>query len=287
MTDASDPLAGLLRAERLTAVVDIGANPIDGEPPYKKMLAKRLCTLVGFEPQAEALAKLNAGKGDLETYLPYAVGDGTRATLKVCQAPGMTSLFTPEPRILNQFWGFSQFGRVVQEVTVDTRTLDGLAEIDHLDFLKIDVQGGELAIFRSGRLRLGSAVALQTEVSFMPLYKNQPVYGDIDLALRGLGFVPHMFAHINKRMILPLHNAESPGAVMNQLLEADVVYVRDFTFPERMSEEQLKHLAMIAHHCYGSYDLAANCIHHLAQRGASPSDGVGKYLAILKGAAST
>ena len=43
---------------------------------------------------------------------------------------------------------------------------------------------------------------------------------------------------------------------MNQLLEADVVYVRDFTFPDKMSSEQLKHLALIAHHCYGSYDLA-------------------------------
>src|SRR5262245_16070007 len=112
MTDAADAVVALLGPERPTAVVDIGANPIDGEPPYKRMLAKRLCTLVGFEPQPEALAKLNAAKSDLETYLPYAVGDGTRGTLKICQAPGMTSLFTPEPRILNQFWGFSQFGRV-------------------------------------------------------------------------------------------------------------------------------------------------------------------------------
>jgi FkbM family methyltransferase len=286
MTDTSDPLAGLLRAQRLTAVVDIGANPIDGEPPYKRMLSKRLCTLVGFEPQAEALAKLEAARSDLETYLPYAVGDGTRGTLKICQAPGMTSLFTPEPRILNQFWGFSQFGRVVGEIEVNTRTLDSIDEIDQLDFLKIDVQGGELAVFRGGRLRLGGAVALQAEVSFMPLYKNQPVFGEIDLALRGLGFVPHMFAHINKRMILPLHNAENPATVMNQLLEADVVYVRDFTQPERMSDEQLKHLALIAHHCYASYDLAANCIHHLASRGALTSDAVGRYLAILKGAAA-
>jgi len=285
MTDATDPLASLLRTERLTAVVDIGANPIDGEPPYKGMLSKRLCTLVGFEPQADALAKLNGSRSDLETYLPYAVGDGTRGTLKVCQAPGMTSLFTPEPRILNQFWGFSQFGRVVQEIEVDTRTLDSLTEIDQLDFLKIDVQGGELAIFRSGRLRLGSAVALQTEVSFMPLYKNQPVFGDIDLALRGLGFVPHMLAHINKRMILPLHNAENPGSVMNQLLEADVVYVRDFTYPDRMSDEQFKHLALVAHHCYGSYDLATNCIHQLMLRGSLEPNAVERYLAILKGAA--
>ena len=76
-------------------------------------------------------------------------------------------------------------------------------------------------------------------------------------------------------MILPLHNAENPYTFMNQLLEADVVYVRDFTFPDRMSSEQLKHLAMIAHHCYGSYDLTANCIHHLASRGALPSDAMG------------
>ncbi len=285
MADASDPLAGLLRAERLTAVVDIGANPIDGEPPYKKMLAKRLCTLVGFEPQADALAKLNASKGDLETYLPYAVGDGTRGTLKVCHARGMTSLFTPEPRILNVFPGFAQFGKVVGEVEVDTRTLDSITEIAQLDYLKIDVQGGELAIFRNGKSRLGTAVAIQTEVSFMPLYKDQPVFGDIDLALRELGFVPHMFANINKRMILPLHNADNPYTFMNQLLEGDVVYVRDFTFPDRMSDEQLKHLATIAHHCYGSYDLAGNCIHHLASRSALPSDALGKYLAILKGAA--
>jgi FkbM family methyltransferase len=285
MTEASDPLATLLRAERLTAVVDIGANPIDGEPPYKKMLGGRLCTLVGFEPQAEALAKLDASKSDLETYLPYAVGDGTRGTLKVCQARGMTSLFTPEPRILNLFPGFAQFGRIVQEIPVDTRTLDSISEIAALDLLKIDVQGGELAVFRNGTARLANAIAVQAEVSFMPLYKDQPVFGHIDLALRELGLVPHMFANINKRMILPLHNADNPYTFMNQLLEADVVYVRDFTYPDRMSDEQFKHLAMIAHHCYRSYDLAAHCIHQLAQRGSLPSDGVGQYLAILKGAA--
>jgi len=49
-----DPITELLRPERLTAVLDIGANPIDGEPPYKGMLAAGLCTVTGFEPQAEA-----------------------------------------------------------------------------------------------------------------------------------------------------------------------------------------------------------------------------------------
>jgi FkbM family methyltransferase len=285
MMTTDDPLFEILRPERLTAVVDIGANPLtsDGDPPYKPLLAKRLCTLVGFEPQVEALAALNEQKSDLETYLPYAVGDGARGTLKLCQAPGMSSLLTPEPRILNCFPLFEHFGRVVGEVPVETRALDSIAEIKALDFLKIDIQGGELAVFRNGSARLSSAVALQVEVSFVPLYKNQPVFGDIDLALRALGFLPHMLASLNKRMILPLRNTDEPYASINQILEADFVYVRDFTQPDSMSAEQLKHLALVAHHCYRSYDLATKCLHDLALRGAAPNDSVERYVAVITG----
>lgn len=277
----SDPLIELLSPERLTAVVDIGANPIDTDPPYKRMLVNRLCTLVGFEPQAEGLAKLNAMKSDLEIYLPYAVGDGGSGILKICHAPGMTSLLTPEPRVLDCFPGFTQFGQVMSELPIETRTLDSISEIAHLDFLKIDVQGGELSVFRNGSERLSNAIAIQSEISFVTLYKDEPVFGEIDLALRALGFIPHMFDKINKRMILPLHFGDNLFASMNQLLEADIVYVRDFTQPDKMSVEQLKHLALVAHHCYGSFDLAARCVHFLAARGAVAADGMGRYLAIL------
>lgn len=281
MTTVSDPLTTLLRPERLTAVVDIGANPIDTEPPYKRMLASRLCTLVGFEPQAEGLVKLNEMKSDLETYLPYAVGDGMPGVLKICHAPGMTSLLTPDRRALECFPHFTVFGQVNQEVAIETRTLDSISEITHLDFLKIDVQGGELAVFRNGTARLSNAIAIQSEISFVTLYKDEPVFGQIDLALRALGFIPHMFDKISKRMILPLHFGNDPFASMNQLLEADIVYVRDFTQPEKMSSEQLKHLALVAHHCYRSYDLAARCIHFLAAQGEIAADGLAQYLAVL------
>jgi hypothetical protein len=92
-----------------------------------------------------------------------------------------------------------------------------------------------------------------------------------------------MVAKLNKRMILPLHNANEPYAAMNQVLEADVVYVRDFMQPDSMSAEQLKHLALIAHHCYQSYDLAAKCIHDLALRGAVAGDSLDRYLKAIKG----
>jgi hypothetical protein len=47
----------------LTRVVDIGANPVDGAPPYKPLLDAQLCRLTGFEPQPVALAELNRKKG--------------------------------------------------------------------------------------------------------------------------------------------------------------------------------------------------------------------------------
>jgi len=276
-----DPLVKLLRPQRLTAVVDIGANPIDGDPPYKSMLQKRLCRVVGFDPLPDALASLNAKKSEYETYLPYVVSDGNEGTLRVCRWPGMTSLFRPNQRMLALFRGFTELGRVVQEISVSTRRLDDIAEVEALDLLKIDVQGAELTVFRHGGQKLSGAVAVQTEVSFVPLYENQPIFGDIDLELRAQGFVPHAFPAIKKWMIAPL-GADDPFAAFNQVLEADVVYVRDFHQPDKMSSEQLKHLALIAHHCYGSWDLAANCIHHLVARGAAPADSIPQYLTLIR-----
>jgi FkbM family methyltransferase len=213
-----DPLVKLLRPQRLTAVVDIGANPIDGEPPYKSMLQKRLCRVVGFEPLPDALASLNAKKSEYETYLPYVVSDGNEGTLRVCHAPGMTSLFRPDQRMLAHFRGFPGWGRVVQEIPVSTRRLDDIDEVGALDLLKIDVQGAELMVFRHGGQKLSGAVAVQTEVSFVALYENQPIFGEIDLELRAQGFVPHAFPAIKKHMIAPL-GTDDPFAAFNQVIE--------------------------------------------------------------------
>lgn len=140
----------LLHPERLTEVVDIGANPIDGDPPYKPMLEAGLCRVTGFEPQEQALAELQRKKGPNERYLPYAVGDGGVHTLNICRASGMTSLFEPDPATLDLFQVLKPLGEVMRRVEVPTRKLNDISEIEHLDFLKIDIQGGELAVFKSG-----------------------------------------------------------------------------------------------------------------------------------------
>lgn len=112
----------------------------------------------------------------------------------------------------------------------------------------------------------------------MSLYKGQPTLGDIDIELRSQGFIPHCFAAIKKWPIAPCVVNNDPRQALNQLLEADLVYVRDFSRPEAMSNEQLKHLALIAHHCYGSFDLALRCVLLLEQRGVLAGGAQQTYL---------
>jgi FkbM family methyltransferase len=272
-------LTKLLAPARLTAFVDVGANPIDGVPPYKAMLAAGLCKVVGFEPQPAALARLNQAKGPHETYLPYALADGTERTLHVCELEGMTSLLVPDPTHLALFNLFPIWGQVKAQIPVATKKLDDVGEIAALDFLKMDVQGGEREVLAYGHAKLKDAVAIQTEVSFVPLYKDQPPFGEIDLMLRDMGFLPHCVTGTKIWPLSPMVVGNEPNRGIRQLLETDMVYVRDIS--KTMSAEQWKHLALVAHHCYGSYDLALKAIVTLIELGAVPKDANTRYLASL------
>lgn len=275
-------LLALLRPQRPTAVVDVGANPIDGETPYHSLLANRICTVTGFEPQPAGLESLNQRKSDLETYLPYVIGDGSRQTLHVTAMPGMTSLFEPNFPVLDWFNGFSEWSRVQQKVPVQTHRLDDLAEIAAIDMLKIDVQGAELMVFRGAQEKLRRAVAVHTEVCFLHLYKDQPLFGEVDLELRGLGLIPHHVHHINKRTILPAYSVGAPNSALNQVLFADIIYVRDFTKAELMDDEQIKHLALVAHHCYRSHDLVIHCLARLMERNAIAANAMDLFIAATR-----
>ena len=266
----------LLQLGNLTEVVDVGANPIDGDPPYSSMLKAGLCRVTGFEPQSDALAKLEVRAGPNERYLNSVVGDGENHTLNVCVSSGLTSLLTPDPAVIALYSDLMMGSQILECIDVETRRLDDL--IDHLDFLKIDVQGSELSVFRNGRERLSAAVAVHTEVAFRPIYKNQPSLGDIDLELRSLGFVLHHFPHAKRFKMEPATRAYENHEPSGQIVDGDAVYFRDLSRPDLMDDEQLKHLALIAHFAYHAYDEVLHCIGLLERRGALPTDTVVRYI---------
>lgn len=270
-------LSEILNCPRLTAIVDVGASPIDGPPPYRAMLDAGLCTVLGFEPNVTACAALNNSAGPNETYLPLAIGYGGYETLRTFAASGMNSLLAPSPDSVGAFPGFKIWSEQTGASQIKTTRMVDRAETHTMDMLKIDIQGGELAAFHSAEHLMDDVVCVHTEVSFVPLYLGQPTFGEIDIELRRHGLIPHMFADVKKWMIAPTQGRQA----FNQLLEADIVYVRDFTKMDAMSDDQLKHLAMIAHYCYGSTDLAVRCLVWLAKRGVVAEGSAQKYLSSL------
>jgi FkbM family methyltransferase len=113
--------------------------------------------------------------------------------LFVARAPGRTSLYPPNKRILDRFPNPGRFDTIsVEEVDASrVSTLDAvLAEAPfNVDFLKLDTQGSELAILRGGRRALAEMiVGVRAEVSFLPVYEGQPLFAEVDGFLRQHGF---------------------------------------------------------------------------------------------------
>jgi FkbM family methyltransferase len=236
-------------------IVDIGASLVDGKPPYLPLLRNGEADVVGFEPNPEALAKLNSLKGSHETYLPHAVGDGRRQTLHVCLAQGMTSLFEPNRAVLERFHAFAVLAQVKEKRAIDTVRLDDIEETTGVELLKIDIQGAELMVFQNATDRLRGTLVVHTEVEFLQMYVGQPLFAEVEIFLRQQGFAFHRFFPEYSRVITPFVIDGDLSAGMSQLLWADAIFIKDYTRLEKYSDQQLLSAAKIVHECYQSFDL--------------------------------
>ncbi|MBX9702046.1 MAG: FkbM family methyltransferase, partial [Acetobacteraceae bacterium] len=220
-------------------IADIGANPIDGDPPYAALLRAGAAEVVGFEPNRAALAVLEARRGPHECYLPHAIGDGAPHVLHICQAPGMTSLLEPDPAVLGLFHGFPDWGRVLATEAIETRRLDDVPEAAGADMIKLDIQGAELMVLRHATARLAEAVVVQAEVEFLPLYRGQPLFSEVEIFLRGQGFRLHRFLPLVSRALRPVLVNNDPYAGLSQLVWTDAVFLRDPARPDLFTDRQL------------------------------------------------
>lgn len=269
MTKRKPTLADLLRPMPAVDVVDIGANPIDGIAPYKPLLDAGLARVIGFEINEDALARLNSEKGPNEKYLPVAVFDGSERMLNVCRAEGMTSLLEPNAELLRYFHGFPQWGAVQRRVPMPTVRLDEIKEIKRIDYLKIDIQGAELDVFRNGIRRLSDCLVIQTEVEFLQMYKGQPLFSEVELFLRELGFTFHRFFPLVSRTVQPMIVNNDKFAGLSQIFWADAVFIKDFTKFDELKPRSLKKLALILHEVYGSFDIVLRALMALDRKAKS------------------
>jgi FkbM family methyltransferase len=258
-------------------IADIGAAFLGEAPPYQSLLDNGLGHVFAFEPDARQVDALRQRLGANGTVIAEAVGDGAEHTLHICNY-GWSSLLEPDPAALAFFNSFAALGRVESTLPVQTQRLDDIANLPQIDFLKMDVQGAELMVLQNGRQKLAACVAVQLETSFVTIYKGQPPFGAIDLEMRAQGFIPHRFVDIKRWSIAPAIIGGDPRVAGNQLLESDIVYVRDLIHGT-LDDDQLRKLAAIAHFSCRSPDLAARCLTLLEKRGVLEDSAVLSYLA--------
>jgi len=266
-------------------IVDVGAMS-EGVERYASLLAAGVASVVGFEPNPQELARLVASGAPRRSYLPDCLGRGGPAILHITRYAGCSSLYRPNIALIELFQSIGAADPtgnffVLAEQPVETRRLDDVSECPQPDFLKLDVQGAELDVLEGSTRALSECLVVEAEVEFVPLYENQPLYGDIERLLRSQGFMLHKLIDIAGRALRPFCINNSLRAPMSQLLWADAVFVRDFTRLERFSDEQLLKAATVLHEAYRSDDLAYHFLHEYDRRRAtSTGEAFAHYLGV-------
>jgi FkbM family methyltransferase len=267
---------------RSVVIADVGAAYFGERPPYQPLMDLNLAQLFAIDGDPRQIERLRAYWGEGAQVIDCILGDGHSHTLHIChEDSGMTSLLEPDPEALAFFNLFPKIGAVERTEQVATRRLDDMWGMPQIDFLKMDIQGAELLVLRNGWSKLSDCVAIQTEVSFITLYQGQPTFAAVDIELRTHGFIPHRFMQIKPWSIAPAMRNNNPRLPFHQLLEGDIIYIRDLVHPATMTSKQLTKLAVIAHHMFNSPDLAARCVLILQARGNLPTETISSYFELV------
>jgi FkbM family methyltransferase len=237
-------------------ILDIGASNNSEAPPYQTLVDMGKAKIIGFEPNAEECETLNIEYGKPHQFFPYFIGDGRPATFHETNWLLTGSLFEPNTPLLEKFQNLAELVTPVATHPVSTTKIDDIDEITNVDFFKIDIQGGELAVFQNALKVLSGTLVIQTEVEFLELYKGQPMFSDIDRFLRGQGFQFHTFDGFGQRAFKPLVFDNNINRGLHQHLWSDAIYVRDWMNLDSLSVSKLQKYAILLHDIIRSCDLA-------------------------------
>jgi hypothetical protein len=117
--------------------------------------------------------------------------------------PARSSLYSPDPEVIADVYGTSDHYAIVHTEEITVTTLDALTTAGTVPFaniIKLDTQGSELDILKGAAQSLSeSVIAIETEVEFVPLYKGQPLFGDVDAFLRSAGYELMGFRRLHTR----------------------------------------------------------------------------------------
>lgn len=244
-------------------VLEIGAVPIDGqtEPAHRLLDAFPGSRIAAFELDPALCDDLNRKARLGMTFHPVALGrTEEERPIYETRHPMCTSLYRPNEALLEHYVNL-EVAMLKSVGTVRTVGLDRFAadnDITDVDFIKIDVQGASLDVFSGGVATLRDVVAIVSEVEFVPLYVDQPLFGDVCGFLAQQGLMFHKLLGICGRALRPTVINNDPNFAVQQMW-SDAIFVRDVRALERLAPPKLLKLAVLAY-LYRSPDLLLHCL---------------------------
>lgn len=171
-------------ATTYATVVDVGASHGQFALVARHRFPGARLICVEPQPAAARLIERVAGSG-VEVITAAAGAQEGEATLHVAAADDSSSLLPIGERQVREFPGTHQVATLaVPLVALDRAVAAPRGPI----LLKIDVQGGEMAVLLGAERLLDAVATVLVECSFAELYEGQPLAGDIVAFLRDRGF---------------------------------------------------------------------------------------------------
>jgi FkbM family methyltransferase len=150
--------------------------------------------VVGFEPDPIEFKRLQSEAPNLwksATILPFGLsGRSGPQTLNIPIDPQSASLLKHNLAIGKKFRKTHMF-EIDRTEEIQTLCLKDALEktnFESIDFMKIDIEGAELLVFRSAPDIMKDILAIKTEIVFIPMRNDQPLASDVDTYLRQTGF---------------------------------------------------------------------------------------------------
>lgn len=173
-------------------LVDAGAR---GGLKRNWAAARRHLRVLGFEPDKAEYSRLVAATPpgpNADVFFDVALHNSRgRIHLNIARDRGLSSIFDPNRAFLDTFPDADRFD-IVDRRELDADTLDNLMAargIVDVDFVKADTQGSELFVLQGAANALSTAgIGVEVEVEFTPIYRDQPLFTDVDAYLRGFGY---------------------------------------------------------------------------------------------------
>lgn len=128
---------------------------------------------------------------DNVTVFPFALSNynGT-AQLNVTKKPTVSSFYEPNMELIKKCQPKNgDRYNVINNIDVEVKRMDSIFDNDfQIHKLVLDTQGSELNILKGAGDLLNNVETIECEVEFVEVYKNQPLYEDVNKYLKKYGF---------------------------------------------------------------------------------------------------